>query len=121
VHTDEFLAGPQSFFPHKTGGVHPFKEDGVIVFSEPFEQRPIHAGLHDKGQQTELPDEGTASFVVVHLMAESGKFGLGLAVTVLKTMENNLYALGLEGLYLIKNHDYAAVICGVRNIKSNNV
>jgi hypothetical protein len=54
-------------------------------------------------------------------MAESGKFGLGLAVTVLKTMENNLYALGLEGLYLIKNHDYAAVICGVRNIKSNNV
>ena len=50
-------------------------------------------------------------------MAIVREFGLGRSIAILKAVQNHLYALRVQCLYLVKNDNHPAVVRRVRNIE----
>ena len=106
---------------NKTAGMHTLEKDGVVVLFQPLQQFGMPSRLHDERPEADLMPKGPRAGVIIDLVAIFVKLGVWLAVVVLETVQNDLHARLVQSLDLVENHDHAAIIGRVWDIKGDYV
>jgi hypothetical protein len=68
-----------------------------------------------------LAHNTAAALVIINFVAIFGQFGLWLPLAILKTVQDYLNALFVQGFNLVENDNNAAIVGRIRDIERNDV